>query len=32
MYQHQGEIRVASELNSGSSFKLIFPTDRIFLK
>ena len=32
MYQHQGEIRVASEHNSGSSFKLIFPTERIFLK
>ncbi len=32
MQQHQGEIRVASELNSGSSFKLIFPTERIFLK
>jgi two-component system phosphate regulon sensor histidine kinase PhoR len=32
MHQHQGEIRVASEINSGSSFKLIFPTERIFLK
>jgi len=32
MHQHQGEIRVASEINSGSSFKLIFPTERIFLE
>ena len=32
MHQHQGEIRVVSELNSGSSFKLIFPTERILFK
>jgi len=31
MNQHQGEIRVASELNVGSSFKLIFPTERIYI-
>ena len=31
MHQHQGEIRVASELNVGSSFKLIFPTERIYI-
>tara|TARA_B110000003_G_scaffold61783_1_gene62141 strand:- start:2151 stop:3455 length:1305 start_codon:yes stop_codon:yes gene_type:complete len=32
MHQHQGEIRVASEINSGSSFKLIFPSERIYTK
>lgn len=32
MNQHQGEIRVTSEVNFGSSFKLIFPSERIHTK
>ena len=27
--QHQGEMKINSEINVGSSFKLIFPKDRI---
>ena len=27
--QHQGEMKINSEINTGSSFKLIFPKDRI---
>ncbi|MDG2253198.1 MAG: phosphate regulon sensor histidine kinase PhoR [Methylophilaceae bacterium] len=32
MSQHQGDVRIASELNTGSSFKLIFPSERIYTK
>ena len=32
MHQHQGEIRIVSESNVGSSFKLIFPAERIYIK
>ena len=30
--QHQGEMKINSEINAGSSFKLIFPKDRIASK
>lgn len=29
MHQHEGEIKITSELNVGSSFKLVFPHERI---
>ena len=29
MLQHQGQLEISSELNHGSTFKLIFPEDRI---
>jgi signal transduction histidine kinase len=29
MLQHQGQLEITSELNHGSTFKLIFPEDRI---
>jgi len=29
MLQHQGQLEISSELNNGSTFKLIFPKDRI---
>ena len=29
MIQHQGELKISSELGSGSTFKLIFPTERL---
>ena len=29
MFQHQGQLEISSELNNGSTFKLIFPKDRI---
>jgi two-component system phosphate regulon sensor histidine kinase PhoR len=32
MSQHQGDVRIASEINTGSSFKLIFPSERIYTK
>jgi two-component system phosphate regulon sensor histidine kinase PhoR len=32
MHQHQGEIRIVSETNVGSLFKLIFPAERIYTK
>ena len=32
MHQHQGEIRIVSEPNVGSSFKLIFPAERMYIK
>ena len=28
MLQHQGQLEISSELNNGSTFKLIFPKDR----
>ena len=32
MLKHQGEIKIMSEPNKGSSFKLIFPSERIYSK
>ena len=29
MIQHQGELKITSKINKGSSFKLIFPSDRM---
>jgi two-component system phosphate regulon sensor histidine kinase PhoR len=29
MLQHQGQLEISSEVNNGSTFKLIFPKDRI---
>ena len=29
MLQHQGQLEISSELNNGSTFKLVFPKDRI---
>ena len=29
MIKHQGELNISSELNKGSTFKLIFPSDRL---
>jgi signal transduction histidine kinase len=29
MIKHQGELNVLSEPNKGSTFKLIFPSDRL---
>ena len=32
MIQHQGELKITSELGSGSTFKLIFPAERLIHK
>jgi|TARA_B110000503_G_scaffold140889_1_gene232969 two-component system, OmpR family, phosphate regulon sensor histidine kinase PhoR len=32
MLKHQGEIKIMSEPNKGSSFKLVFPSERIYSK